>query len=233
MFFVKGAKTTRVIQEKRIIHKRLWGNELKDKKRTETALKAGEDRAILLGLGMVLSSVMMYFVICITMVHAYADSVLTEETTCTFLNSTLTKDINCSYSCGSECWRSSKYPCLQVYVSLNTTGRIGLLSHNEEMLDVSTECFYVPKCQKDHTALRVLIQNISEHLKMHQQVTCYHDSSEHQGSILLNRLYGSTSVFHSLFWPSCMLSGGTLIILMVKLTRYLSILCEQIGKVPK
>ncbi len=66
-------------------------------------------------------------------------SVLTDETTCTVLNSTLTKDINCSYNCGSDCWRSSKYPCLQVYVSLNTTGRIGLLSHSEEMLDVSSE----------------------------------------------------------------------------------------------
>uniref|UniRef100_A0A673N2M3 Potassium large conductance calcium-activated channel, subfamily M, beta member 2 n=2 Tax=Sinocyclocheilus rhinocerous TaxID=307959 RepID=A0A673N2M3_9TELE len=96
-----------------------------------------------------------------------------------------------------------------------------------------SQCFYVPKCQKDHTALHVMIQNISEHLRMHQQVTCYHDSSEHQGSILLNRLYGSSTVFHSLFWPSCMLSGGTLIILMVKLTQYLSILCEQIGKTPK
>ncbi|XP_026051747.1 calcium-activated potassium channel subunit beta-2 isoform X2 [Carassius auratus] len=232
MFFVKGVKTARVTQQ-RVIYKTLRGNELKDKKRTETALKAGEDRAILLGLGMVFSSVMMYFVICITMVRAYAESVLTDETTCTVLNSTLTKDINCSYNCGSDCWRSSKFPCLQVYVSLNATGRIGLLSHNEEMLDISSECFYVPKCQKDHTALHVMIQNISEHLRMHQQVTCYHDSNEHQGSILLNRLYGSSTLFHSLFWPSCMLSGGTLIILMVKLTQYLSILCEQIGRTPK
>ncbi|XP_043111771.1 calcium-activated potassium channel subunit beta-2 [Puntigrus tetrazona] len=232
MFFVKGVKATRVTQQ-RVIYKTLWGNELKDKKRTETAQKAGEDRAILLGLGMVFSSVMMYFVICITMVRAYADSVLTDETTCTVLNSTLTKDINCSYNCGSDCWRGSKYPCLQVFVSLNATGRIGLLSHSEEMLDVSSECFYVPKCQKDHFALRVMIQNISEHLKTHQQITCYHDSSEHRGSILLKRLHAAGAVFHSLFWPSCMFSGGTLIILMVKLTQYLSILCEQIGKAPK
>ncbi|KAI7809295.1 calcium-activated potassium channel subunit beta-2 [Triplophysa rosa] len=229
MFIIKGTKTT-VPLENRIISRRFWGHELKDKKGRETALKAGEDRAILLGLGMVFSSVMMYFVICITMVRAYTDSVLAEETTCTVLNSSLTRDINCWYSCGSDCLRSSKYPCLQVYVSLNTTSRVGLLSHNEEMLDI--QCFYVPKCQKDHTALHSLIQNISEHFKMHQQVTCYHDSSEHQASILLNSLY-SSSVLHSLFWPSCILSGGTLIILMVKLTQYLSIMCEQIDKVPK
>lgn len=52
MFFVKGVRTTQATQQ-RVIYKRLWGHELKDKKRTETALKAGEDRAILLGLGMV------------------------------------------------------------------------------------------------------------------------------------------------------------------------------------
>ncbi|XP_055059920.2 calcium-activated potassium channel subunit beta-2 [Misgurnus anguillicaudatus] len=227
MFIIKGTKT--VPQENRIISKRLY--DLKDKKRRETALKAGEDRAILLGLGMVLSSVMMYFVIGITMVHAYTDSAWTEETTCTVLNSSLTKYVNCTYGCGSDCWRISKYPCLQVYVRLNTTGRIGLLSLSEEMLEISSECFYVPKFQKDHSALRVLITNISEHVKMHQQVTCY--SSEHQASILLNNIYKSSSVFHALFWPSCMLSGGTLIILMVKFTQYLSILCEQIGKVAR
>uniref|UniRef100_A0A673J1A5 Potassium large conductance calcium-activated channel, subfamily M, beta member 2 n=1 Tax=Sinocyclocheilus rhinocerous TaxID=307959 RepID=A0A673J1A5_9TELE len=119
----------------RLIYKTLWGK--KKKNETETAQKAGEDRAILLGLGMVFSSVMMYFVIC--MVRAYADSVLTDETTCTVLNSSLTKNINCSYNCGSDSWRSSKYPYLQVCVSLNATGCIGLLSHNEEMLDVNSE----------------------------------------------------------------------------------------------
>uniref|UniRef100_A0A8C1KYN3 Uncharacterized protein n=1 Tax=Cyprinus carpio TaxID=7962 RepID=A0A8C1KYN3_CYPCA len=55
----------------RVIYKTLWGNGLKVK--TETVQKAGEDRAILLGLGMVFISVMMHFVICITMVRAYAD----------------------------------------------------------------------------------------------------------------------------------------------------------------
>uniref|UniRef100_A0A8B9HDF0 Uncharacterized protein n=1 Tax=Astyanax mexicanus TaxID=7994 RepID=A0A8B9HDF0_ASTMX len=34
-----------------------------DKRKTVTALKAGEDRAILLGLSMILFSVMMYFVL--------------------------------------------------------------------------------------------------------------------------------------------------------------------------
>uniref|UniRef100_A0A3B5LGR5 Uncharacterized protein n=1 Tax=Xiphophorus couchianus TaxID=32473 RepID=A0A3B5LGR5_9TELE len=44
-----------------------------DKKKTVTAVKPGEDRAILLGLRMVLCSVMMYFVLGIAVLRSCAD----------------------------------------------------------------------------------------------------------------------------------------------------------------
>lgn len=66
-------------------------------------------------------------------------SVWTEESSCTVLNSTIVAEINCTYSCGSECWKSSKYPCLQVFVSLNTSGKVVRLSHNEEAQDTNPE----------------------------------------------------------------------------------------------
>ena len=44
-----------------------------DKRKTVTALRAGEDRAILLGLAMVLVSFMMYFVLAITILRSYSD----------------------------------------------------------------------------------------------------------------------------------------------------------------
>lgn len=69
----------------------------------------------------------------------------TEEGVCVILNSTVTADMNCSYNCGSECWRDSKYPCLQVYVSVNNTGRVSRLSHNEETQDTSSEVSTVPE----------------------------------------------------------------------------------------
>lgn len=62
-------------------------------------------------------------------------SVWTDEVSCTVLNSTVVGLVNCSYSCGPECRRSSSYPCLQVYVSLNSTGRVLLLLHDEETQD--------------------------------------------------------------------------------------------------
>ena len=72
-------------------------------------------------------------------------SVWTEEGVCVVLNSTVTADMNCSYNCGSDCWRVSKYPCLQVYVSVNNTGRVSRLSHNEETQDTSSEVSAVPE----------------------------------------------------------------------------------------
>ena len=66
-------------------------------------------------------------------------SIWTEESSCTVLNSTITAEMNCTYSCGSDCWRGSKYPCLQVFVSLNASGKVVRLSHNEEMQEASSE----------------------------------------------------------------------------------------------
>ncbi|XP_064797577.1 calcium-activated potassium channel subunit beta-2-like [Oncorhynchus masou masou] len=236
MFFVTGAKSAGGASSgggaTRSIYQKFRDVDLLDKK-TVTALKAGEDRAILLGLAMVIASIMMYFVLGITILRSYADSVWTEESVCIVVNSTIMADVNCSYSCGSDCWRGSKYPCLQVYVSVNTTGRLSRLSHNEESWDSNFECFYVPKCHKDTAAMHHMIVNISERLKPHQQVPCYYDPSDQQESALLTRLYDHSTVFYSLFWPSCMLTGGTAIIFMVKLTQYLSIMCEQVVKIKR
>lgn len=57
----------------RSIYQKFREVDLLDKKKTVTASKPGEDRAILLGLGMILSSVMMYFVLGITILRSYAD----------------------------------------------------------------------------------------------------------------------------------------------------------------
>lgn len=91
----------------------------------------------------------------------------------------------------------------------------------------------MPRCQKDSMAMHVLIMNISERLRVNKQVPCYYDPSEQQETVLLTRLYDHSVLFHSLLWPSCMLTGGALIIMMVKLTQYLSRLCEEIGKIKR
>lgn len=78
-----------------------------------------------------------------------------------------------------------------------------------------------------------IILNISERLKANTQVACYYDPGEQRETVLLTRLYDQAVIFHSLLWPSCMLTGGAVIIMMVKLTQYLSRLCEEIGKIKR
>ncbi|XP_076879528.1 calcium-activated potassium channel subunit beta-2 isoform X2 [Brachyhypopomus gauderio] len=219
--------------QRRTIYQKIREYDILDKRKTVTALKAGEDRAILLGLTMILFSVVSYFVLGITMVRAYTDSVWTEESSCTVLNASVIAEINCSYSCGGECWRSSRYPCLQVYVSLNSSARVLRLSHNEEAQEANPECFYTPKCRKEQSVMHALVMDISERLKAQGQVSCYYDPTEQQDSALLTRLYGHRAILSSLLWPTCTLVMGTLIVAMVKLTQYLSILCEQISRIKR
>lgn len=57
----------------RTIYQKIKEYDISDKKKTVTALTAGEDRAIFLGLSMISFSVMMYFVLGITVVRSYSD----------------------------------------------------------------------------------------------------------------------------------------------------------------
>lgn len=57
----------------RSIYRKIREYEVLDRRKTVTALRAGEDRAILLGLSMVFVSVMMYFVLGITILRSYSN----------------------------------------------------------------------------------------------------------------------------------------------------------------
>lgn len=233
MFLWVGTTVTDRRNERSSIYQKIRDHEVLDRRKTVTALRAGEDRAILLGLSMVFVSVMMYFVLGITILRYYSDSVWTDEDSCTIVNSTIVWDVNCSYSCGVECWKSSRYPCLQVFVSLNSSGRVVRLLHNEETQDSNSECFYIPKCHKDYAATHIIVQNISQLLRSQRTVQCYVDPTEKTDSAIMTQIYGQIAVFHSLFWPTCSLIGGSVIIAMVKLTQYLSIMCERLNRIKK
>ncbi|MFT7810958.1 calcium-activated potassium channel subunit beta-2 [Arapaima gigas] len=72
MFLWAGNKGTQGPEHRRrTIYQKMWEYDTLDKRKTVTALKAGEDRALLLGLTMVLFSAMMYFITGITVVRSY------------------------------------------------------------------------------------------------------------------------------------------------------------------
>lgn len=93
------------------------------------------------------------------------------------------------------------------------------------------QCFYIPKCRKDYAATLALIQDISERLRAQHTVQCFVDPAERADSAIFTQIYGRVAVFHSLFWPSCTLVCGTVIIAMVKLTQYLSFMCERLNRI--
>ncbi|KAM8770778.1 calcium-activated potassium channel subunit beta-2 isoform 1-T1 [Rhynchonycteris naso] len=217
--------------EKRNFYQKIRDHDLLDKRKTVTALKAGEDRAILLGLAMMVCSIMMYFLLGITLLRSYMQSVWTEESQCTLLNASITETFNCSFSCGPDCWKLSQYPCLQVYVNLTSLGEKFLLYHTEETMKINQKCSYIPKCGKNFEESMSLVNVVMENFRKYQHFSCYSDPEGNQKSVILTRLYSSNVLFHSLFWPTCMMAGGVVIVAMVKLTQYLSLLCERIQRI--
>uniref|UniRef100_A0A8C9R7S0 Potassium calcium-activated channel subfamily M regulatory beta subunit 2 n=1 Tax=Scleropages formosus TaxID=113540 RepID=A0A8C9R7S0_SCLFO len=205
MFLWAGSKGT---PESETIYQKIW-------------------EAILLGLTMILFSIMMYFITGITVVRSYLDSVWTEESSCAVVNSTITGEMNCTYSYSSDCKKSLKYPCLQVFVTLNASGKVMRLFYNEETRYMNLEV----------SPGRKLTCKISfpskKKISLLPQVRCYYDRAEHQDSVLLTQLYSRGMVFWSLLWPTIMFIGGTIIIALVKLTQYLSLLCEEISRIKR
>lgn len=198
------------------------------KRKRVTALTLGENKAMILGTIMIFCSVMMYFIVGITILHSYSNSVWMEKANCTILNSTIMWDVNCSYSCGEECWETSHYPCLQVFVSVS--GKTLQLLHNEETQEINPECFYIPKCRKDYSATHVVVQNISDSLRSQHNVYCFVDPTDEMDSAILTQIYGPVTILNSLFWPTFILIGGIVIIAMVKLTQFLFRYVEAINK---
>ncbi|KAI6063106.1 Calcium-activated potassium channel subunit beta-2 isoform X4 [Aix galericulata] len=205
---------TPVKQKQRNIYQKIRDHDLLDKRKTVTALKAGEDRAILLGLAMMVCSIMMYFLLGITLLRSYMQSVWTEEAQCSLLNASITESFNCSFSCGPDCWKISQYPCLQVYVNLTSSGQKLLLYHNEETMKINSECSYIPKCGKNYEESMSLVNVVMENFRKYQRFSCFYDPEGSQKNVILTKLYSSNVLFHSLFWPTCMMIGGVAIVAM-------------------
>uniref|UniRef100_A0A3P8UKP6 KCNMB2 ball/chain domain-containing protein n=1 Tax=Cynoglossus semilaevis TaxID=244447 RepID=A0A3P8UKP6_CYNSE len=69
MFLWAGRQTPDRRNDRRSIYQRFREFEFLDRRKRVTALRAGEDRAILLGLSLVFFSIMMYFIVGITILR--------------------------------------------------------------------------------------------------------------------------------------------------------------------
>lgn len=109
---------------------------------------------MLLGFAMMGFSVLMFFVLGVTILKSFLLSTQREESNCTIIHAYVTDHwMDCAFSCGMDCRGQGKYPCLQVFVNLTHSGQKVLLHYNEEAVQINSQCFYTPKCHRDRNYL--------------------------------------------------------------------------------
>ncbi|CAL8281027.1 unnamed protein product [Lota lota] len=186
---------------------------------------AGEDRAILLGFTMMAFSVLMFFVVGITTVKPYVNSNWAERASCVLVQVELLQE-------WVECRGVSTVPCLRVSVNHSGSSRVALLHHDEDSLRLAPECFYVPKCKTDESALQaealVVKDNLEE--KLGETLACLIDPAKHPDDALLQRKYTLRRALLALMWPGLMLGGGALLVVLVKLTQWLGLMHRDLGR---
>ncbi|EMP24749.1 Putative calcium-activated potassium channel subunit beta [Chelonia mydas] len=91
-----------------------------------------------------------------------------------------------------------------------------MLYHTEETQERNPKCSYIPQNLKNDKEVKMLIESAAENFRKHQTFPCYYDPEQRQTSVILIRLYPPKGLFFAFLWPSLMLTGGVLIIIMVK-----------------
>ncbi|KAK7818602.1 hypothetical protein U0070_001577 [Myodes glareolus] len=192
---------------------------------------AGEDRATLLGIAMMASSVPMFFLLGTTVLKPFMLSSSREESNCTTIHTRIAEDwLDFTSTCEGSCQDQGGYPCLQVFVNLTHSGQELLLHYDDEAVRSNPKCFYTPKCHRDRTDLLNSVRDIKEFFDhKNGTFTCFYSSDGQMGVVL--RKSGHKVIFHCLFWPLLTLLGGALIVGLVRLTQHLSLQCEQYSTV--
>ncbi|XP_028283303.1 calcium-activated potassium channel subunit beta-3 [Parambassis ranga] len=183
----------------------------------------GEDRAILLGFTMMAFSVLMFFVVGITVVKPYINSNWEGQVDCVLRQTDIPEE-------WVDCRGVSTVPCLRVMVNLTASNQEAFLHFDEETVLLGTECFYIPKCQMDRKALQDEVKKLKSSLDSHLGSTscCLSDTNRHPSHVILNKKYTLRKILLALLWPCLMLGGGALLVGLVKLTQCLANLSSEV-----
>lgn len=101
--------------------------------------------------------------------------------------------------------------CLRVFV---------IMDH----LDFLFQCSYVPDKSENSKEVKARIETIASNFKKYQTFPCYYDPGGTQTNVILSRLYPSKGLLFAFLWPTLMFTGGCLIIVLVKISQYVSVL---------
>ncbi|XP_068455761.1 calcium-activated potassium channel subunit beta-3 [Clinocottus analis] len=182
----------------------------------------GEDRAILLGFAMMAFSVLMVFVVGITVVKPYVNSHWEEEASCVLLQADILEE-------WVDCRSVSTVPCLRVMVNLTDSNQRAFLHFDEESVLLAPECFYIPKCQMDRTELDEEALKVKNSLdtQLGSTLSCFADPARHPKDVILSRKYTFKNALFAMLWPGLMLGGGALLVGLVKLTQCVAHLSSE------
>uniref|UniRef100_A0A6Q2X971 Potassium calcium-activated channel subfamily M regulatory beta subunit 3 n=1 Tax=Esox lucius TaxID=8010 RepID=A0A6Q2X971_ESOLU len=200
------------------------GREGERAKAQVTVSSVGEDRAVLLGFAMMSFSVLMYFLVGITLVKPHLSSDWNQEASCILVRVYVLDE-------WADCRGASTVPCLKVLVNFSTSEQVRL-HYDEESVLLNNECFYIPKCQQDRKALVDEVQKIKDVLAETRgsALRCLWEPAKYPDDAILKRKYTLGLALWSLLWPSLMLAGGALLVGLVKLNQGLAHLCTELGK---
>ncbi|XP_060094323.1 calcium-activated potassium channel subunit beta-1 [Heteronotia binoei] len=193
-------------------------------KKLVTALKRGDTRALFLGLGMVACSVLMYFFIGITIVPKYKRSVWTKESVCKLMKASIKEKVHCIFNKNFGEENIFRYPCLEVRVNLTALGQVVMLYYTEDSWTRNPKCFYVPVNLENFDQVQQDVESIKTNFTKTKTFPCFYDPSRAEPSVILERLYSPDKFVFTLIWPTLMMTGGILIIVLVKINQYLSVL---------
>ncbi|XP_045682715.1 calcium-activated potassium channel subunit beta-1 [Phyllostomus hastatus] len=188
-------------------------------KKLVMAQKRGETRALCLGVAMVVCAVIAYYILGTTLLPLYQKSVWTQESTCHLIEAKIWDQEEL------EGRKVAQYPCL--WVNVSTVGRWAVLYHTEDTWDQNQQCSYIPGSLDNYQLARASAEKVRGRFQEHRAFRCFAALQENETRVLYRRLYGPQTLLFSLFWPTFLLTGGLLVIAMVKLNQSLSILAAQ------
>lgn len=188
-----------------------------------TAQKRGETRALCLGVAMVVSAAIMYYVLGTTLLPLHLRSVWTQKSTCHLIETHIRDQEELDGK------TVPRYPCL--WVNVSAAGRWAVLYDTEDTWDQNQQCSYIPVTRDNYQAARAEVEEAQTRFHTHQVFYCFSAPASSDGGpgtgVLFRRRYGPRALLEALLWPSFLLTGGLLVIAMVKLNQSLSALAAQ------
>ncbi|XP_054834172.1 calcium-activated potassium channel subunit beta-1 [Eublepharis macularius] len=185
--------------------------------------KHGETRALFLGLGMVACSALMYYFIGVTIVPKYNRSIWTKESICKLMKASIKEKVYCLFNEDSGEENIFRYPCLEVQVNLTVIRQVVMLYYTEDTWTRNPKCSYIPSNLEDYTQVQKQVENITNWFRENKRFPCFYDPSREESSVILTRLYPPDGLVLTFLWPTLMMTGGIFIIILVKISQYLSV----------